>query len=141
MIYPKLFDFIPKEMMIKGIKQQVEDTTVAQISLENNQINKISKVFKYEEIQYALIQYEYDMIISMEDDAEKSQFMLEMMQAMHGKKNVTVREDDKLQIHLKRKAYAINDPAIGTWKFLEKKKLMEELTEKILPKKVMKKLK
>ena len=36
--------------------------------------------------------------------------------------------------------YAINDPAYKDWKFLEKKDSMKPILEKLLPKKVLKKL-
>lgn len=155
-MYPPLFEIFPKDMLIAAFNQIKEDPTTV-ISFGESTISHISPSVTDKKVKYHLIDYSYDMsmVMKMEEEEESAdslateneidfdmnQFMLEMLEAQFGKGNVEYTpEENKYVIFTEGEMYAIKDPEYDGWKFLEKKKEMMDTMEKILPKKVLKKL-
>ncbi|WNJ17417.1 hypothetical protein [Pontibacter sp. G13] len=147
-IYPRFFDLFPKEAMIAALDNMYADSSVS-ISLENMSIQDISKIKSYDGVQYARVQYSFDMNMtisqsadeSAEDYASTEEFAYKMFSARYGEEHVQFdRPNHRMIISVQNEMYAINDPAYNGWKFLEKKEGFKPLLEKMLPKKVLKKL-
>lgn len=141
-LYPKLFEIVPKSLMEETLKKQAEDTDLV-IELQNSAIQKISKVLLVDGVKYALVDYTFLMtMIIPEEDKEGLETMKVLFEAHYGKKNVVLDTDKRaFDINVSSAAYLIRDPQYKGWKFLERKKEMLPLLEKMLPKKVLKKLK
>lgn len=139
-IYPKLFEQFPKEFMLKAMNETTNDTTT-HIVMSNSVIKNVSKTLTIENIQYALIKYSFTMTITETDKDDSIEFMLKLFQGTYGKNNVLYdKSTKKIEVHIDNEAYAINHPEFQGWKFLEKKESMKPVLEKLLPKKVLKKL-
>ena len=79
--------------------------------------------------------------VDREENFNSTEFTYEMLKEKYGEKNVNYdREHKKLDVNVTNELYAINSPAYKEWKFLEKKDSMKPMLEKLLPKKVLKKL-
>jgi hypothetical protein len=141
-LYPKLFDFVPRSMMEEALKKQEEEIEI-QVELKNSTIQKVSKVLVVEGVKYALVDYSFLMIMIIpEKDKEGLETMQVLFESNYGKKNVSLDiEKRAFSINMVSAAYVINDPEYDGWKFLERKKELFSLLEKMLPKKVLKKLK
>jgi len=150
-IYPKLFDHFPKDRMFQAMDRMTADTTTI-ITMDNAIVISISENLEIDGIKYALIKYSFKMTMTIketndetetdgEDDFNPTDFTYEMLKEKYRDKNVSYdRENNRLDINVSNELYAINDPTYKDWKFLEKKDRMKPMLEKLLPKKVLKKL-
>lgn len=141
-LYPKLFEIVPKSIMKEALQKQAENTDVV-IEIDNSTIQKVSKILLVNGVKYALVDYSFlmTMIIS-EKDKDGLETMKVLFEAKYGKEKVVLnREKRTLGINVSSAAYLIRDPQYDGWKFLERKEEMLPLLGKILPKKVLKKLK
>jgi len=145
-IYPPLFKLIPKKTLLSTMKQG--DKSV-DIKLTDLSIEKISPPKNKKEIQYVILGYCYTLTMIFpepsvdpeeeideppeEKENEQLVFTFEILKDKHGKKNVTI-DHDRLTLKAKvdSQVYCILDPAYQGWKFLEKKKGMEGLLEKLV---------
>ncbi len=141
-LYPKLFDLVPRSVLEESLKNQAQDTTI-QIEFENNTIEKISKVLLLKGIKYALVDYSFLMKMTIKGKDEEGLKMMQILfEGSYGKKNVSLdTENSTFSIQVNRATYLINNPEYEGWKLLERKEGLLSLLEKILPKKVLKKLK
>ncbi len=141
-LYPKLFDLVPRSIMEEALKKQEEETEI-QVDLKNSAIQKVSKVLVVEGVKYALVDYSFLMIMTVpEQDKEGLETMKMLFESNYGKGNVRLDVEKRaFSIDMVSAAYVINNPAYDGWKFLERKKELFPLLEKMLPKKVLKKLK
>jgi hypothetical protein len=150
-IYPKLFEHFPKDRMLEAMDRMKADTTTI-IALGNPSVTGISEPLELDGIKYARIRYSFKMTMTIvttgeetesteDEDFNPADFTYEMLKEIHGDKNVVYdRENSKIDINVTNEMYAINDPTYTGWKFLEKKDSMKPVLEKLLPKKVLKKL-
>ena len=72
---------------------------------------------------------------------KKNDFELNLFKAKYGKKNVERISSKTIKVKVNNQAYAINALEYDDWKFIEKKDGYEMIIEKIIPKKIIKKLK
>lgn len=141
-LYPKLFDLVPRSLMKEALKQQAEDTEM-QLEVKNSKIESVSKVLRVEGVKYALVDYSFLMILIIpEEDKESLNMMKGLFELNYGAENVSLDVEKRaFNINVVSAAYVINDPEYDGWKLLERKKELLPLLEKMLPKKVLKKLK
>jgi hypothetical protein len=147
-IYPGLFDIIPRDKMLMALESVYADTTVV-ITMDDFSLGNTSDFLELDGINYALVEYSFvmKMMISRdpeydeEEDRESMEFTNEMLKMSYGEDNVNYISDERLfTINVSNEMYAILDPQFQGWKFLDKKEKMMPILEKILPKKVIKKL-
>ena len=145
-IYPKLFDFYPKEMMLQALDRVKEDTTT-HMAIDNSEVVNVTEPLVVDGVSYALVSYTFEMSIQIMADVEgdeeynRADFAFEMLKELHGEDQVTYdQEHSKVEVKVSTALYAINDPKYNGWKFLEKKEGMQPMLEKLLPAKVLKKL-
>ena len=149
-IYPKLFENFPKDRMLEAMDRMKADTSIV-ITMDNASVKSISETLELDGIKYALIKYTFIMtmtFVTTGDEAERTgedvnsvDFTYEILKEKYGDKNVVYdRNNSKIHINVANEMYAINDSAYKDWKFLEKKDSMKLILEKLLPKKVLKKL-
>lgn len=145
-VYPPLFRIIPKKAVLSIMKQGDQSVD---IRLTNLLIEKISRPKTERGITYVVLRYRYTLTMVFpepqtdpeEDDDELTgekendtlAFSFEILKEKYGRKNVVAdREHSTLTANVDSQVYCISDPAYTEWKFLEKKKGMEELFEKLL---------
>ena len=149
-IYPKVFDHFPKDRMLEAMSKKSDTTTIVEI--DSASIIKISNIFEMNSIKYALIKYCFRITMTFVEDKNQpgnhlkenhasTNFRYEMFKKSYGRKNVKYDSVNNIfYIIVSKEMYAISDPAYVGWKFIEKTDNMQPLLEKILPKKVLKKL-
>lgn len=150
-IYPEVFRHFPKDRMLEAMDKMKADTTTA-TTMGDAVVASISETLEIDGVKYALIRYSFRMTMTMmtadensnidqEENFNSADFTYEMLKEKYGEKNVNYdREHNKLDVNVTNEMYAINAPAYKEWKFLEKKESMKPVLEKLLPKKVLKKL-
>jgi hypothetical protein len=150
-IYPELFYHFPKERMLEAMDKMKADTTTA-VTMDDLSVASISETLEIDGVKYAVIKYSFRMTMIImkvdensnndrEEDLDSTDFTYEMLKEKYGEKNVNYdREHNTLDVNVTNEMYAINAPAYKEWKFLEKKESMKPMLEKLLPKKVLKKL-
>ncbi|CAA6800020.1 MAG: Unknown protein [uncultured Aureispira sp.] len=141
-LYPKLFDLVPRSLMEEALKAQEEQTDI-ELEIKDSKIEAVSKVLRVEAVKYALVNYSFLMIMTIpEEDKDGLEMMKGLFELNYGAKNVSLDVEKRaFSINVASAAYLINDPEYDGWKLLERKKELLPLLEKILPKKVLKKLK
>ncbi|MEL6673215.1 MAG: hypothetical protein AAFR61_13520 [Bacteroidota bacterium] len=153
-IYPKLYELVPKETMIKVFEQTFEDTTI-DLTMRNAVVDSVSEILEIEGVKYALLDYHFEMGMVFkenfgkeegeEDSADESSefspvnFTVTMMKSQYGEENVAYDEEQrKILIQVSNKAYAILNPAYeGSWKFLDKKPNMTPILGQLFPQEVI----
>ena len=147
-LYPKIFEYIPKDLMLKGLKNMESDPGTI-TTMDSFSVTNISEIFQWNGIKYALINYRFKMTIvenpekseSKEDEFDVMDAMYKMLILMYGKENVVFdKENNKFEINGAGKMYAIYDPAYKGWKFIEKKDKSKSMLLMILPEEVLEKL-
>lgn len=144
-ILPKLFEIVPREAMEENFEEMLEDTT-SNISFQDYEVNRVSKIIKKGGVYYARVNYQY--ILNMKipsgiesETMDRGKFMTKMLEMRYGAGNVIYDDEiDSFAIKVKTSVFAIGDPEIGSWKMIENKDSAEELLLMIIPKKVYKKL-
>ncbi|MEO1626831.1 MAG: hypothetical protein AAFV25_16885, partial [Bacteroidota bacterium] len=96
-MYPRLFEFVPRELLISSMKQMMSDTTI-KIQFLNTSINEISDITTIDKTDYAIVSYSFTLLMTMlGEDAEADEdsdfnpivFTADALAAKHGKDNVT----------------------------------------------------
>lgn len=148
-IYPKFFDFFPRQILAAGLKKTFEDSTL-NINMTHMAVEKISAPILYEGIQYALVDYSFQ--TAFQRKASQSQREMEMlvlgMTSVYGEKNVRLDSATQtIYVSFHNQMFAILDPAYKGWKFLEKKDELlksnpdyREMYWKLVPKHILRKL-
>lgn len=141
-IYPKIFEIAPKGKIEQSMNETFNDPTL-ELNFKDLAIGTVSDVIVQDGVKYALIAYSYKMTIkSLEDlgkDFEKQ--LLGTYIDMYGKNNVEYDKKTKTySIAVTTSMYAINSPKYSGWKFLENKKGMEIILQKLIPESVTEQL-
>lgn len=142
-IYPALFEFVPKEMMIESMETTFSDSTLV-FRFTNTEFQKISEKIIYKDEKFVLVDYTCNMLIQVNDSSSfMFDLMSEVMKIQHGKENVSVNEDDKkIDVKIISQMFAIqNKEEENNWKIIENKTDMKKIIKKIIPGKIRKKLK
>lgn len=145
-MYPKFFEFFPREGIAEAMKAVFNDTMVG-FSFGKFDDYKLSKVVKDKGIQYVLVTYKmqarlyYKKPMADNPTQEESTFNLaaEVLKQQYGED--AVKSDfatRSFYLTLESSMFAINDPKYGNkWWFIEKKDDMKEyVIDKIIPAKV-----
>ncbi len=140
-IYPKLFDFFPKDELLKAMDEMKNDTTV-HISFADAVVIDVSNSITLADIEYALIKYSFKMTMlfapSEDKDDSALNFVAGIMKDQYGEKNVKYNsKKGSIEILINAEMIAIKDPAQKGWKFLENKPETRTLLEQMLPEEVM----
>lgn len=160
-IYPRLFDLVPKEAMLQAMQQINADPTI-QITMDSSIINSVSEIITVGDSTYARVDYNFIMIMKLipeetdleeesestsaeegedEDEFNQFDFTADMLEGVYGEKNVRRdKENSKLFIRIEASMFAIEDPEVDGWKFLEKKDQLMPILEQLIPEEVLKKL-
>jgi hypothetical protein len=139
-IYPKLYEFIPKEQIIAAFKKTFSDTNL-KIKFNNIKLKSISEIISFNKVKYALISYSYSMSFTFSEDYSIEEFYT-IYQQKYGKNNVQKNDKTRtINIKMDKMFYAINDPKYGDfWRFLEKNESQMKLLEMLIPKEIIEKL-
>jgi len=138
-LYPKFFDFVPKEQFVDFMKSQMSDS-VKTIVLKNPHIILISDVFKTDMGKYALIDYSYQMIMTLNfknKDDKSFNSAVSAYKGNYGDSNVLVYPKEKkctVNFNMTKQMFAIKEDKFDKWKFIEN--TGTALTAKLIPKPV-----
>lgn len=154
-IHPKIFELAPKNEIIAAMDKLYTDPK-QEISFDDLSISRISNILEHNKIAYAVVNYTFKMQFHLTEaffkqEEEKSEptdrvdlmdFMLKSFVSRFGNERVRLdKATNTFYIDVESEMFAINDPAIGDWKFIENKAQYEEILNQIVPAKVRKKLK
>ena len=145
-MYPKFFDFFPRQAIADAMKAVFNDTMVG-FSFGKFDDYKLSKVVKDNNVQYALVSYKmqarlyYKKPLADNPTQEQETFNLaaEVLKQQYGEAAVTPDFATRsFGLTIESSMFAINDPKYGNkWWFIEKKDDMKEyVIDKIIPAKV-----
>jgi len=121
LIYPKLFDIIPKVTMVGMLKQAFEDEEM-EMSFGGNEILKIyDNYIEVDDKIHTLVDYNFIMNMELKGEmAEAADFMRPSFEEEYEKENVTYnKEKNTFTINTKNQMVAIKEN--GEWYFLENK--------------------
>jgi hypothetical protein len=153
LLYPKIFKLAPRKQLLK-IMDELYAEREFKIGFKDLKVKTISKTTTFNNVKYALISYNYEMLFdvtqtptdsSAKDDStivDNTAIYLSSFKAQYG--NELVQQDPitkTIIINLDKKMYAINDPLYKGWKFLEKKEGDEATLKKMIPAKIITSLK
>ena len=134
MIYPKLYEIVPKEMMLAQF-ESMEGETGMTFEMPNFEITNISEAFNHEDETFVHIDYMLDMSITMPDmppheheDGEEHdeaaeddgmrEFMVAMMEMKYGEGNVKMGDDGVIHLKDFNTMYAITPTGSTDWKVI-----------------------
>jgi len=138
-VYPKMFEFVPKEKLQQVIKESFSNPGL-QISIKDSELKSISKLIELNGVKYALVKYSYTMVLTHGKEYDLAT-VYPSYQQVYGEENVSKDEaNNKVFIKMSKSLYAIFDTSYGTsWFFLEKIS-QNDLMEMLIPKEVMEQL-
>lgn len=154
-IHPKIFELAPKNEIIAAMDKLYTDPK-QEISFDDLSISRISNILEHNKIAYAVVNYTFKMQFHLTEaffkqEEEKGEptdrvdlmdFMLKSFVSRFGNERVSLdKATNTFYIDVESEMFAINDPAIGDWKFIENKAQYAEILNQIVPAKVRKKLK
>jgi len=140
-IYPGLFDFVPKDLIVEGMENMEKDSMV-KIFFTGFSVSKISDVVIYEGLRYANVDYTFNMVMQVNYENNDSKqltidFTLSALKSQFGEDNVVY--DEKKSAYLltpQSNMFAIQDPAYAGWRFLENKENMYGILDQMIPEKI-----
>jgi hypothetical protein len=142
--YPQMFEFLPKENMIEGLKRTKESD---KINIGKEKLISISEVYEEDGGKYALLTYKVELTLDVADlkdkqgGEESAMDMKDAYEEEHGPENVNFNQDTYLfTINFTNTLYAILDNQIGSWKFLPKDETTTMITEEVIPEGIRAKL-
>lgn len=146
-IYPKLFNFAPKEQLIEVFKSTFSGNGDITVEMDSLKTGTIHPAFTLEKGTYALVNYSMLMRMKIaKDDTEekpdeKNDFMLSYMKKQYGEKNVRFdNTTGKFVIRIVTSMVAIKDDLSPEWTFINFK-IDHPIASKLLSNKVIQKLK
>lgn len=145
LLHPKLFTIASKKSLKESMLSMFTGGEL-QIKFLNNHLKSISKTFIYNEVKYALLTYDFDMLMSFTMNGELSkqnnlslQYALPGLIKTFGKQNVELNETNQtVKIHTLGTLFAMNSND-NDWKFLERKEEQKAILKYLLPPAVIKK--
>lgn len=143
----ELFDFIPKEMMIKAMEQSFNNPDLA-IELSDPKILGIGEIKEIEGKYYVKLSYsnvmkmKYQSEESLPEDEEQDlNFMKGMMESTFGKENVTYDQTTGFfRIYSQKEVYCISKTRNDDWKFMVVEKKQRAMLEQLLPTSIVKEI-
>ncbi len=141
-IYPKLFDIVPKEMMVSSFEQLFSDTTFS-FSFDSLIVTNISEPIKVAENEYAKVNYDGFMTMNLlgELEAEFIEIMKFGLNAQFGEEQIQFNESPpSFSIHSEKSMIAIREANVSGWTFLENNKKMADIYNQLIPGEVVEKL-
>lgn len=138
MIYPKLFDIVPRELMMQTFTDALG--TGMNMKTDSFMIKNISDLVIHEEEQFAVVYYTGNLILNIlegsEMDNETALAMLEQTYGtIYGKENITYNKEQKtFTIQSSKSMFAIAAVDTQDWKFIENNEDQPALLEQLLPK-------
>lgn len=136
MVYPKLFELVPKEQMIE-VFQNIESEGL-KMELKDFNIRQISDIVTHEGEKFARIDYNMEMFLQFTSveyrDAAVQTTVNTNFQNLYGAENVTWnKEDFSFDIKTTKSMFAIADEGTMDWYFIENDSTRPELTNMIIP--------
>jgi hypothetical protein len=141
-IYPKLFQFVPKEAITKSLKAGQNNPSV-KISFDDFQLASIEKTHEVWSTSYVLFTSRSKVVMvykpmkkskqaDADEESSEEEFMYEVLAAKHGKANVKHdKNNNTIRANTTSKLLGIKEE--GNWYFLDVKPNLIELYKKFLP--------
>ena len=125
-IYPKLFTLVPREQMVKGMKDFFASDDI-KVNIDSLTIDKIHPVFQIGDGSYAKV--EYSMVIQMDlflqdtvVNDEQNEFVAQTMKEKYGEKNVAIdKATGMIKVRIANPLVAVKDEHAKEWSFISLK--------------------
>jgi hypothetical protein len=146
-IYPKLFSIVPKEQLIKAMKDGFDNEELT-VELDSLKIEKIYPVFEMGKGSFAKVDYSMVIVMKYKTEAgstDKASHLKQMariaesMEGQYGSGNVKVDENGVIRIWEKNKLVAVKDEYAKDWSFVSLKD-EDPMMNKLFSKEVLDKL-
>lgn len=112
------------------------------VVMSNFSIDSLSAVHSYENEQYQLVDYSFQMVFAVDVSKDESGFLSDVLlssyQGKFGKDNVTSDEPGIYVIKIQRELFAVQSPSFQGWKILDFEEGMRILIVDIVPEEVLK---
>ena len=143
MVYPKLFDLVPKEQMTE-VFESIESEGM-KMSMKNFAIKNISDVITHEGEKFATVNYVMEMNLQFTSVEYRDSLVQATIKAsfdgIYGAENVQYDpEDFSFDIKAANTMFAIANEGTMDWFFIENDPNREELTAMLIPEAVREKL-
>ena len=137
MIYPKLFDLITKEQMIKSFNQL--DEMGMDLKTDFNKIEKISEVINYENSKFCRVYYNARFTIKISGVMIENKDQLgQSFIAYYGAENIKYDDtNSKFEIKAKKSMIAVSKTNSNEWSYIEYNEPEEEILKQLIPEKVL----
>ncbi len=146
LVYPKLFDLVPKSTLLDAIKSTFNDPNL-EIEMGDGKILEIGKAQKVEGEYFSFISYEsvIKMKANASGEAEQEAINVQLkanFEENFGANNVSYDEETGFfTIKVKEQSLAISPNGKDSWKFLTLQKNQLMLMEQILPAEILEQVK
>lgn len=142
MIYPKLFDILPKQQMIMYLN--LMGTMGMSIELNFKQVDSISEIVKSGKEKYCRVYYSGVTKLKIGDGLSVKSIdkIKEQSEDLYGKENVKYDDKEKLfTMNTNQCMIAIADKKSKEWKYIEYTKENQNMLPKLVPEEARTKLK
>jgi hypothetical protein len=146
-IYPKLFDIVPRNELLKAMKNGFDNEYV-KIDLDSMKVDKIHPVFEMDKGSYAKITYSMVMLMSFKNskdsadanDNSQNELIKASMAEKYGEENVSMDEATGIiRIHTASPMVAVKDELAKEWCFVNLNE-GDSMLNKLFSKEVLDKL-
>lgn len=140
MMYPKLFDLAPKELIAQQMRSSFEEAGMS-MYIDSINILNISAPFEYKGESFQLIDYLMEMDMAFDTTGKDESFwgMMQLaMQAQFGEENVSLNPDRSIHVKGERSMFMILLDDQKTWTLLENRAGQEEMLKNFFPAAVIK---
>ena len=135
-IHPEMLEMIGKEAMEQQYASLSADPRFI-ISMGEFEIQKVSTVFEFESIKYAVINYAFKLYVAFSEEKSNdklSDLLVGTYKRQYGEENVTYdSETSKITISPSKEMFAINSSTFEGWKLIEYEESLKVFLIGIIP--------
>jgi hypothetical protein len=146
-IYPKLFDIVPRNELLKAMKDGLDNENV-KVELDSMKVDKIHPIFEMDKGSYAKITYSMVMLMNFKNsndsaeakDNSQNEFIMASIAEKYGEENVSMDEaTGVIRIRTVSPMVAVKDELAKEWCFVNLKE-DDPMINKLFSKEVLDKL-
>jgi hypothetical protein len=142
-IYPKMFTIVPREELVKAMKEGFENENV-QVELDAVRIDTIYPVFEMSKGKYAKVKYAMTMLMNFKtssdnDDTTSNDMIFKTLAQKYGEEHVSWEKPGVVKINITSPMVAAKDEFAKEWSFvnlepedpISKKLFSQEIMDKL----------
>lgn len=139
-VHSDLISMVGKEMFVQQY-DQLFNSPGSEVSLEQFSIDSVSVIHEFEQVDYALVNYSFQMTFEVDLSNDTSgllpDVLLSSYQTKFGKENVISEVAGTYLIHTSREMFAVRSDSFEGWKILDYEKGIRMILVSIIPEAVL----